>query len=158
MIPEPTDAGLHRRLLIVKINHLAERIDPYIPQPISDTAAVLYRIPDVNLNRSHAQHIAAIVNGADIPDAAQPAGYQLSQALAELDTMLPPAPAPFVAPVAPAVVITLPPAAHTSFRRGRMASILAAVTKRFRSEPTFSPKARRATAAIMASATSGRPV
>ena len=158
MFPEPTDVALRRRFLIVKINHLAERIDPYIPQPIADSAAVLYQIPDAGLHSGHITHIANIVNATPMPVEAQPLRVRLSDALADLELTLPPAPPPFVAPPPPAVIITMPSAKQPSARRGRFTRLLAAIRKLLRREPTFSPEARRAAAAIMSCAPSARPM
>lgn len=155
MIPEPADAAMRRRYLIVKINHLAERITPYITAPISDTTAVLYQVPE--LNRNHTRWVTDIVKTLEMPAPAHHLRNQLCQALNDLETILPPAPAPSVALTPPPVVIALPTAKPTSARRGRLTRLMAAISRRLRREPTFSPEARRAAAAIMACTPSGRP-
>ena len=140
------------RLLIVKINHLAERLEPYSDRPLAVHAARLYQTADGQLHRGHAEAVAdALTTGLmPLPDEAVSLPGQLFAALSELQISLPPAP-----PVPEPVYYALPPAqAPPKPRPGirqAAARIRGIITGRRRKEvPTAG--AMRATAGLMACA------
>ena len=143
------------RLLIVKINHLAERLEPYADRPLAVHAAQLYAPADGQLHRGHAQAVAdALSTGlAPLPDEAMSLRYQLFAALSELQISLPPAPTP--TPVPEPVYYTLPPAPTPPKPRPGIrqaaARIRGVITGYCRKE-TPTTGAMRATAGLMACA------
>ena len=98
------------RLLIVKINHLAERLEPYSDRPLAVHAAQLYQTADCQLHRGHAEAVADALATelAPLLDEAVSLPSQLFAALSELQISLPPAPA--APPVPEPVYYALPPA------------------------------------------------
>ena len=52
------NAAEQEHLLIVKINHLAERLEPYADRPLAVHTAQLYAPADGQLHRGHAQAVA----------------------------------------------------------------------------------------------------
>lgn len=140
------------RLLIVKINHLAERLEPYGDQQLAVHAAHLYATADGQLHRGLVQDVAEEL-AANLTQAPESASLrcQLFAALSELQISLPPA--PIQEPARHALPQALAPPAphkpHASIRKAA-ARIRSVIGNRRRKEETPTAGAMRATAKLMA--------
>ena len=92
----------HHRYLIVKINHLAERLEEHTDQPLVCHAEPLYRMAGGALHSGSLRPIAAALSilPANLPQEARVLAGQLDGAVTELHAMLPAA-APPMAPTLP---------------------------------------------------------
>ena len=137
------DATEQERLLIVKINHLAERLEAYTARPLAVLVAQLYAPADGHLHRGHTQAVADRLATDLTPDPdSMSLQRQLLAALTELQTSLPPAldtpavpepvyyalsPAPPAPPVPP-MPMPRPPRRRSGIRKAA-ASIRGVVNK-----------------------------
>lgn len=151
------NATEHERLLIVRINHLAERLAAYTDQPIATYAAMLYA-PTGQLLPGHVRAVADWLNAGlplPLPDEALPLRRQIFDALSSLQTSIaPPAPPPPPmppAPPAPPMPTPRPPRRRSGIRKAA-ASIRGSVVNKCRQQETPTPGAMHTTAGLLACA------
>lgn len=91
----------HHRFLIVKINHLAERLEEQTSHPLVCHTAPLYRAAGGALHDGYLPPIADALADLrrNLPADARILADQLDDAVAELDTILQAAPLPMAPPV-----------------------------------------------------------
>ena len=145
------NATEHERLLIVRINHLAERLAAYTDQPIATYATMLYA-PTGQLLPGHVEAVADWLHASlplALPDEALPLRRQLFDALSSLQTSIAqPAPPPPMPP-APPMPMPRPPRRHSGIRKAA-ASIRGGVVNKCRRQETPTPGAMHATAGLLA--------